>query len=99
MRILYFHQHFTTPHGSGGTRSYEFSRALLAAGNQVTMVCGRHESDLIDLVWVKRCGWYRGNVDGIDVIALPLHYSNRTSIARRAWLFIKFGWRSTLIAL
>lgn len=99
MRVLYFHQHFTTPDGSGGTRSYEFARALLARGHSVTMVCGRNERDGLALPFDSRRRWYRGPVDGIDVISLPLSYSNRHSLARRALLFARFAWRSTRLAL
>jgi glycosyltransferase involved in cell wall biosynthesis len=38
VRILYLHQFFMTREGSGGTRSYEFARRLVAAGHEVTMV-------------------------------------------------------------
>jgi glycosyltransferase involved in cell wall biosynthesis len=34
---------------------------------------------------------YRGDVDGIDVIQIALPYSNSDSIAKRAWIFLKFG--------
>ena len=98
MRILYFHQHFTTPTGSGGTRSYEFARALLAQGHQVTMVCGRSERSALDLSWDESCQWNRGNIDGIDVIALPLAYSNRTSLLQRLGLFLRFAWRGIGLA-
>lgn len=99
MRVLYFHQHFTTPDGSGGTRSYEFARALIARGHQVTMVCGRSERSALELAWNDRRGWHRGMVDGIDVIALPLAYSNRDGLGKRSWLFLRFALRGMLIAL
>lgn len=99
MRVLYFHQHFTTPDGSGGTRSYEFARALVARGHQVTMVCGRSERSALDLPWDAKRKWGRGTIDGIDVIALPLNYSNRDSLLRRAWLFLHFAWRGVIVAL
>lgn len=99
MRVLYFHQHFITPDGSGGTRSYEFARALIARGHQVTMVCGRNTQQNLALTWDAQRGWHRGTADGIDVISLPLAYSNRDSIARRAWVFLHFAWRSIGIAL
>ena len=38
MRILYLHQYFNTPDMSGGTRSYEMARRLVAAGHEVHMV-------------------------------------------------------------
>ncbi len=99
MRVLYFHQHFTTPDGSGGTRSYEFARGLIHRGHEVTMVCGRNAQWSSILPWDANCGWHRGDIDGIDVIALPLAYSNRVSIMRRAWLFARFALRSARIAL
>ena len=43
MKILYFHQHFSTPKGSTGIRSYAMAQALLRQGHQVTMVCGSFE--------------------------------------------------------
>lgn len=99
MRILYFHQHFATPYGSGGTRSYEFARALVARGHRVTMVCGAHAQAGLSLPWDARAGWSRGDVDGIDVISLPLAYSNHDSLLRRAWTFGRFAWRSLELAL
>ena len=42
MKVLYFHQHFSTPKGSVGTRSYEMARRLIARGHQVTLVCGSY---------------------------------------------------------
>ena len=42
MKVLYFHQHFSTPRGATGTRSYEMARRLLERGHQVTMVCGTY---------------------------------------------------------
>lgn len=99
MRVLYFHQHFTTPSGVGGTRSYEFARALVAAGHHVTMVCGQRRYSGLALDWDAARDWYRGDVDGIDVIALPLPYSNHDSVPHRAWIFMRFAWRSIWIAL
>lgn len=99
MRILYFHQHFTTPDGSGGTRSYEFARALVAKGHKVTMVCGKNDRDGLKLPFDEARDWHRGDVHGIDVIALPLTYSNRTSILGRTWLFVRYALRSSWLAL
>jgi len=99
MRILYFHQHFTTPAGSSGTRSYEFARALIARGHKVTMVCGQSDRSPLDIPWDAKAGWSRGDIDGIDVIALPLSYSNSHGVARRLWTFLRFGWKSVMIAL
>jgi len=43
MHVLYFHQHFSTPAGSTGTRSYEMARRLIQRGHAVTMVCGLYQ--------------------------------------------------------
>jgi glycosyltransferase involved in cell wall biosynthesis len=99
VRLLYFHQHFATPQGSSGTRSYEFARALIARGHQVTMICGSHKLSGLDLPYDEAKGWHRGNVDGIDVISLPLAYSNRDSLFRRGWTFLRFALRSVRLAL
>ena len=99
MKILYFHQHFTTPKGSGGTRSYEFAQALIKRGHQVTMVCGQMDRDALNLPYVSNFGWSRGSVDGIDVIALPLKYSNHDGVGRRLVTFFKYAVKSIKIAL
>ena len=99
MRLLYFHQHFATPRGATGTRSYEFARALIARGHQVTVVCGAHGLSGLDLPHDAARGWHRGEVDGIDVISLPLAYSNRDPLFRRGWTFLRFALRSVRLAL
>jgi glycosyltransferase involved in cell wall biosynthesis len=99
VKVLYFHQHFTTPRGASGTRSYEFARALIARGHSVTMVCGAGALAGLDLPADSRRRWSRGMVDGIDVIALPLAYSNRDGLARRTWCFLSFAFRSVGLAL
>ncbi len=98
MRLLYFHQHFATPRGATGTRSYEFARALIARGHQVTVVCGAHGLSGLDLPYDAARGWHRGEVDGIDVISLPLAYSNRDSLFRRGLAYVRFALRSVRLA-
>ena len=99
MKVLYFHQHFATPDGSSGTRSYEFAKALIAKGHKVTMVCGQSDRGGFDLPYDGRKGWHRGVIDGIDVIALPLPYSNSDGVAKRLLTFARFAWKSVGIAL
>lgn len=98
MKVLYFHQHFSTPKGSAGIRSYEMARRLIARGHAVTMVCGSYgggETGLSDdFVDGKR----RGTVDGIDIIEMDLAYSNSDSFAKRAMTFVRFAWRSVALA-
>lgn len=97
MKILYFHQHFTTPAIGGGTRSYEFAQKLIERGHEVTIVCGEIAKLNLDKSNIKDI--YRGEIDKIDVIQIKLPYSNSDSIAKRAWLFIKFAFIGVKIAL
>lgn len=97
MRVLYFHQHFTIPTQAGGTRSYELAKHLIARGHSVCMVCG--ETAKLDLPKTTMKNVHRGMVDGIDVIQIALPYSNKDGIAKRAWTFVKFGWKGIQIAL
>ena len=99
MRVLYFHQHFATPQGASGTRSYEFARALVSRGHQVTVVCGAHQLNGLKLPYDEKHQWSRGQVAGFEVISLPLPYSNRDSFLRRGITFLKFAWRSVGLAL
>ncbi|MEY4775737.1 MAG: hypothetical protein RL759_250, partial [Verrucomicrobiota bacterium] len=63
------------------------------------MVCGAHAQSGLNLPWNQPAGWSRGDVDGIDVISLPLPYSNRHSLLRRGWTFTWFALRSLRLAL
>lgn len=99
MKVLYFHQHFSTPAGSAGIRSYEMARRLVARGHQVTMVCGSYSAGKtgLDQPFVK--GMRRGMVNGIDVIELDLGYANSDGLLKRSWTFAKFALRSIGLAL
>lgn len=99
MRVLYFHQHFSTPAGSTGNRSYEMARALVKAGHEVTMVCGSYKGGVSGLGGPFVKGQRVGMVDGIRVVELELAYSNYMSFVKRSWVFVKFALRSIGIAL
>ncbi len=94
MRVLYFHQHFSTPQGSVGIRSYEMSRHLQARGHEVTMVCGSYGGGDTGLITPFVRGRRRGRVDGIDVVEFDLSYSNSDGFLKRALTFLKFALRS-----
>ena len=99
MKVLYFHQHFSTPKGSAGTRSYEMARRLLAEGHEVTMVCGSYHGGQTGLQGAFRWGRREGEVDGIRVVEFNLAYSNADGFLKRAGLFLLFALRSVLVAL
>ena len=99
MRILYFHQHFGTPAGATGLRSYQFARALKEHRHDVTMVCGSYAHGSTGLHGPFRKGRRVGMVDGIRVVELELPYSNRDSFKRRSWQFVRFSLAGIGLAL
>src|SRR6266700_1991153 len=99
MQVLYFHQYFTTPDGSSGTRSYGISKQLLASGHRVTMVCGDAALSKSGLSGAFVGGRREGRVEGIHVVELELPYSNYDSFLWRSWTFLRFAFRSVILAL
>src|SRR5690606_18546269 len=99
MHILYFHQHFSTPRGAAGIRSYEMARRLLLHGHRVTMVCGSYGVGSTGLDGPFVGGIRRGRVDGIDLIEFDLSYSNHDGVLKRGATFLKYAWGSLRIAL
>lgn len=99
MKILYFHQYFTTPDVAGGTRSYEMAQKLIARGHQVTMVCVKANNQDLGLKPDKNGVIYKGVVHGINVIQFNLTYNNYFSLPRRAALFLSYALKSIAIVL
>ena len=99
MKILYIHQHFTTPHGATGIRSYQMAMRLITAGHAVTMVCGRGAQGKTGLGGAFDHGIRRGIVDGIDVIEIDLAYSNHDGFVRRTITFLRFMLRTLRVVL
>ncbi len=84
MRIIYLHQYFTTPSMSGGTRSYEIGRRLVAAGHTVEMITSwREDSDVRD--------WRQERIEGMRVHWLPVPYSNSMGFVDRLRAFMRFA--------
>lgn len=99
MKILYLHQHFSTTAGAVGNRSYQMARALVEAGHQVTMVCGRCDKGHTGLSGPFRKGIREGSVEGIHVVECDLFYSNEQGFAERSWQFLRFMWRTIKVVL
>lgn len=99
VKILYFHQHFSTPAGSTGIRSYEMARRLIASGHEVTMICGSYANGKTGIGSPFIKGKRRGFVDGIEVVEFDLSYSNKDGFLKRIALFMKFAFRSVGVAL
>lgn len=96
MHILYIHQYFTTPEKGGATRSYEFARRLADRGHRVTMVTG-NKRFCLDIP--RRQGFARVRIDGIDVVVLPVDYSNYMERGERIKSFLSFAWRAARVGM
>ena len=94
MHILYMHQHFTTHRGYTGNRSYEFSKFLLEAGHQVTMICSGIENE--PRLTLKPDELYKEvEIDGIHCVPIQAANANPLTITkhsgyRRMLGFLKF---------
>jgi len=99
MKVIYFHQHFSTPKGSTGNRSYAMARALLKNGHEVTMVCGSYKGGETGLKTEFNKGRREGVVEGIHIIEFDLAYANTDSFIKRSSIFAKFALRSIGLAL
>lgn len=98
MNILYFHQHFSTPKGSTGIRSYEMAKRLIHHGHSVTMVCGTYGGGETGLESEFFGGKREGFVDGIRIIEFDLAYSNSDGFLKRSITFVKFALKSIGLA-
>lgn len=87
MHILYIHQHFATPKGTTGTRSYEFARRWVKAGHEVTLVTGYY--DIGGLPQAKKL-YRKLDIEGINVVVVGTGYSNKQSYLRRIVSFLSF---------
>lgn len=99
VKVLYFHQYFSTPRGAAGTRSYEMARRLVARGHRVLMVCGSAARGQTGLDGPFEHGRRRGVVDGIEVLEFDLAYSNSQGFVQRALVFLRFALQSVAVAL
>lgn len=99
MKILYLHQHFSTPKGSAGIRSYQMARKILQQGHEVTMVCGSYGGGETGLITPLSRGMRRGTVDGINVVEFDLAYSNNANFLVRSLLFVRFMLKSIWLVL
>ena len=100
MKVIYLHQHFSTPQGSTGTRSYSFARALVDKGHRVTMICGNYWVGKTGLKGDFKRGMRSGFVDGgIYVIELELDYSNSDNFIRRSKTFFRYMLKAIKLVL
>lgn len=97
MHVLYLHQYFVPPEGSGGTRSLEMARRIVRAGHKVTLVT----SDAYFPKEYYNLGGKLNNfaIEGINVVVIKNPYSNSMSFTKRICSFLRFAFWATQSAL
>jgi len=99
LEILYLHQHFTTPDGAGGTRSWALGRALATRGHRVTIACGMAEDADAGLDGAFAYGRREGQVGPLRVVQFAIAYANAMGLAARSAAFLRFAARATPLAV
>jgi glycosyltransferase involved in cell wall biosynthesis len=99
LRILYLHQHFSTPAGSTGTRSYHMASALAAAGHIVTLACGRYQGAVSGLEGPFRHGVRQGAVAGFEVREFDIACGNAQGLAARSLAFLRYAAAASRLTL
>ncbi len=98
MRILYLHQHFSVPGGATATRAFAMSRALAAAGHQVTIGCGAYDGASTGLSGPYRGGERRGRVGAVEVVEFAIRSGNAQGFMSRSAGFLHFAARAGRLA-
>jgi glycosyltransferase involved in cell wall biosynthesis len=91
LRILYLHQHHSSPAGSTATRSHGFARALAARGHAVTIACGRYDGAATGLDGPFRRGRREGRVGGVHIHELDIRCGNAMGLAARTAAFLRYA--------
>lgn len=92
MNVLYLHQYFVPPDGSGGTRSFEMARRLVQAGHDVELITSdAFFPSCYDFQTSPSTLW----LDGIKLRVLKVDYSNKMSFRRRVLAFLQFAFQAT----
>ena len=98
MKLLYLHQHFSTPAGSTATRSFAMARALAQRGHAVTLACGQYSGAVTGLTGAFQHGRREGQVAGFRVVEFAIPCGNAQSMPARMLAFLRFAARAALLA-
>jgi hypothetical protein len=99
LKVLYLHQHFSTPAGATGTRSFAMARALAARGHAVTVACGRYAGAETGLSERFRRGRREGRVGAFHVVEFAIPCGNAQPLAARGLAFARYAARASALAL
>lgn len=99
MKLMYINQHFSTPKGGTGVRAYEFAKAWVNKGHEVTVICGSNLAGTTGLENNFKNGLRSGKIDGIEVVEFQLDYHNSHSFFKRGMTFIKFTFKSCKVVM
>lgn len=88
MKLIYLHQYFVFPTGSGGTRSYDLASSFIKEGLDIEIITT--SSFLDNRTFSKK--WSIIEEDGLRIHVLRLKYSNELSYMRRVIAFLQFLW-------
>ncbi len=97
-RILYLHQHFSTPEGAAGTRSHALARALAQRGHAVTLACGQWQGAVTGLAGPFRHGARQGRVAGFEVVEFAIPCGNAQGLPARTLAFLRYAARAARLA-
>ncbi len=85
--IVYIEQFFTLPNESGITRHYDFARALVQAGNRVTVITSYNGQEAKKIA-----------IEGVEVRYIPVSYQNAFGFVKRFWAYTKFALHAIFVA-
>lgn len=93
MRVMYLHQHFSTPEKGSGTRSYEFGRRLVKKGHAVSVITGNSCLN-IPMGSEPYCAM---DVEGMEVIVLNAPYASTMASGQRIRSFFNYARRARAV--
>ena len=88
MKILFIHQYFCPPDGTGNNRSLEVCTELVKSGVKITVITGK--SSFPSHYFKEAKPYWIFNINGIEVIVLNTNYSHFMSFYRRIFAFASF---------
>jgi len=98
MRIVYFHQYFSTPKGKAGIRSYYFAKKLVKEGHEVIIICLNDARTDCGLKSNFKNNLRQGIFEGIKIVQLNINYSNSINLFNRSIIFLKYSLNSISLA-